>query len=61
MRNLFKMLKIDIFFKSGKTQSLETPTITEKISNQINEKLRRGIILKTDLFFLQREIWVKLE
>jgi len=55
------MLKIDIFFKSGKTQSLETPTITEKISNQINEKLRRGIILKTDLFFLQREIWVKLE
>lgn len=61
MRNLIKMLRINIFFKSGKMQSLETPIITEKISSQINEKLRSSIILKTDLFIFQNRKWVKLE
>lgn len=55
------MFRIDIFFKSGKSQSLETPIITEKISSQINEKLKSSIILKTDLFIFQNRKWVKLE
>ncbi len=43
-------LNIRLYFKSGNTQLLERINYTEKLRQQINDRIKAGIIVDFDVF-----------
>lgn len=43
-------LNIKLYFRSGKTQLLERVNFTENLRQQINERLKSGVIVDYEVF-----------